>query len=42
MKAIKKDLLKKEIENTISTQWMFDTELLMRIEKKETLSKKYQ
>jgi len=34
MKAIKKDVLKKELENTISTQWMFDTELLMRIEKK--------
>jgi glycosyltransferase involved in cell wall biosynthesis len=39
MKAIKTDVLKKELENIISTQWMFDTELLMRIEKKGHLIK---
>ncbi len=39
MKAIKENVLKKELENIISTQWMFDTELLMRIEKKENLIK---
>tara|TARA_A100000164_G_C21740207_1_gene691916 strand:- start:9 stop:740 length:732 start_codon:yes stop_codon:yes gene_type:complete len=39
MKAIKTNVLKNELENIISNQWMFDTELLMRIEKKGNLIK---
>ena len=39
MKAIKTKALKDELSNIISTQWMFDTELLMRIEKKGNLIK---